>query len=58
MIAERIAPLEVSRYLAVVPHPYNLTDANDFLNHVIKNQAKEPREQIELAVTLKSGCIA
>ena len=57
-LAKRIAPLNVSRYLAVVPHPYNLADAKDFLKNVIANQAKEPREGYELAVTMKNGCIA
>ena len=58
-IAERIASLNVSRYLAVVPHPYNLPDAEGLISKVIKQQANEPREGIELAVTIKNnGCIA
>ena len=57
-IAERIAPLKVSQFLAVVPHPYNLPDAKDFIKANIKDQAKEPREGFELAVTKKNGCIA
>jgi len=57
-IAARIAPLKVSRYLALVPHPYNLPDAETFLSRVVKQQANEPREDYELAVTMKNGCIA
>ena len=57
-IAERIAPLNVSRYLAVVPHPYNLSDAEGFIRKIIKEQTNEPRAGIELAVTMKNGCIA
>ena len=58
-LAERIAPLNVSQYLAVVPHPYNLPDAIGFIKANIKNQAKEPRADYELAVTMKNNsCIA
>jgi len=57
-IAERIAPLEVSQFLAVVPHPYNLPDAKTFLTHVVEEQAKTPRVSYELAVTMKNGCKA
>ena len=57
-IAERIAPLQVSRYLAMVPHPYNLPDAEAFLTHVVEEQAKKPRAGYEIAITKKSGCNA
>ncbi|MBT4869957.1 MAG: hypothetical protein HON47_00075 [Candidatus Diapherotrites archaeon] len=57
-IAERIAPLQVSRYLAMVPHPYNLPDAEAFLTHVVKEQANNPRAGYEIAITKKNDCIA
>ncbi|MDD3084035.1 MAG: hypothetical protein PHP82_03360 [Candidatus ainarchaeum sp.] len=58
-IAERIAPLNVSRYLAVVPHPYNLENAEEFINKVLEQQLLEKRKGYELAITMKPmSCVA
>lgn len=57
-IAKAIAPLEVSQYLAVVPHPYNLPDAKAFLTRVVEEQANDPRGGFEIAITKKSDCLA
>lgn len=53
-LAEQIAPLEVSRYLAVVPHPYKLSDAKDFIKMCLVEQSKKPRSGFELAITKKA----
>ena len=58
ILAELIAPLNVSRYLAVVPHPYALSDAEGFVSKVMEEQAKEPRNGYDLAITLKPECNA
>ncbi len=55
MIAERIAPIQVSQFLATVPHPYQLADAKTYLKKVMANQAAEPREEYVIAITLKPG---
>jgi len=56
-IAELIAPLNVSRFLAVVPHPYSLANAVEFITKEITGQAKEPRESVALAITSKGSCL-
>lgn len=54
-IAERIAPLEVSQFLATVPHPYFLTDAVTYLEKVMCDQEKEKRKEYSLAIIPKAG---
>ncbi len=52
-IASKINDIEVSKYLAVVSHPYELKDAEWFVSNCLKNAKKQPREKYELAVTSK-----
>lgn len=52
-IAEKISPLNVSRYLAVVPHPYKLEHAQEFIGNILLEQGKEKRKGYELAITMK-----
>ena len=45
--------LDVSQYLAIVPHPYSLKDAKWFVNHCKEESKKKPRESYELGIELK-----
>jgi len=61
-LPELINDLEVSRYLALVPYPYNLSDAEWFVNHCKDESTKSPRENYELGIALKDtgelvGCV-
>ena len=47
--------LEVSKYLALVPNPYDEKDGEWFINHCKEESKKEPRENYELAITLKEN---
>jgi RimJ/RimL family protein N-acetyltransferase len=59
MIAERIAPIEVSKFLATVPHPYTLADAESHLKKVTAGQEKAEREEYSFAIVPKVGqCFA
>ncbi len=58
IIAELIAPLSVSRFLAVVPHPYTIADAEAFLKSTVVEQAKNPRENFAFAIVPKENCFA
>ena len=57
-LAKRINSLNVTKYLAVVPHPYGMSDAKNFVNKVTKDQTTIPRENYELGITKKIGCLA
>jgi len=58
-IAKWLAPLSVTRFLAKVPHPYSLTDAQSFIGRAVANQVNEKREGYPLAITLKPDiCLA
>ena len=54
-ITLKINNLKVSKYLAVVPYPYKLKDANWWINHCAEAKEKRPRESYELAVILREG---
>jgi len=49
----QINNLNVSRYLAVVPHPYKMEDAVSFVDGCIATQAMQPRDKYNLAIILK-----
>jgi len=58
-LAQGLAPIEVSQYLARVPHPYNVVDAKEFIKKMNLMQDKENREGYPLAITLKQeSCLA
>jgi len=58
-VASGLAPLSVTKYLAKVPHPYSLTDAQSFIKRAVANQVNEKREGYPLAITLKPDvCLA
>lgn len=61
-IVNRIGSINVARYLQVVPHPYNLSDAEWFVNKQIKEREKGQREEFTFGITQKEqdqviGCI-
>lgn len=53
-IALKINNLNVSRYLAGVPFPYKLKDAEWFISNCNKKKVEEPRKDYELAVALRN----
>jgi len=58
-IAMGLAQLSVTRYLAKVPHPYELIHAQSFVERTMIDQQKEKREEYPLAITLKPEmCLA
>ncbi len=52
-IANGLATLNVTRYLAKVPHPYELTHAVDFIKRTNADMQSETRGAYPLAITLK-----
>ncbi len=61
-LVDNINDLEVSKYLAVVPHPYLIKDAKWYINKTIKDSKRKNREDYNFGVELKSekkiiGCI-
>ena len=61
-IRDNVDNIKVSRYLAVVPHPYSKKDARWFVNHCKEKQKENPRISYELGIELKEdskiiGCI-
>lgn len=46
--------INVSRYLLVVPHPYHLKDASEWIKKCKKDAKEEPRKNYELAITLRA----
>ncbi|PIO08699.1 hypothetical protein COU59_00530 [Candidatus Pacearchaeota archaeon CG10_big_fil_rev_8_21_14_0_10_34_12] len=54
-LVEIVNDLKVSRYLAVVPYPYSLKDADWFIEKCIRDSKKRPRENYELGIELKSN---
>ncbi|VVB75079.1 Uncharacterised protein [uncultured archaeon] len=56
-IQAQINSLNVTRFLAVVPYPYTLADAETFVNNCLVKQKQEKREGYSFAVTLKSAPI-
>jgi len=58
-LVKGLAPIEVTKYLVLVPHPYALTDAEWFINKTMSEQNAESRTGYPLAITLKSEvCVA
>jgi len=53
-IQAQINSLNVTRYLAVVPYPYTLADAETFVNNCLDKQKLKKREGYSFAVTLKA----
>jgi hypothetical protein len=54
-IAEQVASLNITKHLAVVPHPYGLLDAQSFVEKAISEQANDKRANYEFAIT---SCVA
>ena len=46
--------LNVSRYMSMVPYPYTLENALEWIAHCRENRGKSPRENYDLGVELKS----
>jgi RimJ/RimL family protein N-acetyltransferase len=58
-VAKGLAPLSVTRFLAKVPHPYELHHAVDFIKKTNADMQSEKREGYPLAITLKPEmCLA
>lgn len=53
-IVEGVSPLEVSRYLASVPHPYKKKDAIWFINDCLKKWSKKEQTAYPFLIELKS----
>ncbi len=53
VIPDLINDLEVTKYLAVVPHPYTRSDADWFVNKTQEDRKKVPRTNYELGIELK-----
>lgn len=52
-IAEGVSDLQVSRMLAVVPHPYTESDAVDFIARTLKRWSEEPQRDYTFFVERK-----
>lgn len=52
-ISEYAGNLNVSRHLLVVPHPYSLTDAKEFIRSTMKSAKQKERKSYTLGITLK-----
>lgn len=53
-IQANVNNLNVSRFLAVVPFPYTLKNANSFVKHCIAESKKKPRVNYEFGIELKN----
>jgi RimJ/RimL family protein N-acetyltransferase len=53
-IARYAGNIKVSRYLLVVPHPYNMKDAKWWIRKCKKDAMEKPRKNYELSITLKA----
>lgn len=47
--------LEITQFLAVVPHPYTQEDANWFVDHCVAESKKSPRKNYEIGIELKKS---
>ncbi|MEK6958842.1 MAG: GNAT family N-acetyltransferase [archaeon] len=57
-LANHLASLTVTRYLALVPHPYGLADAKSFIGNKMSEQGSAERKSFPLAITLnQTMCI-
>ncbi len=54
-IVENINNLKVSRYMAVIPYPYTIKDAEWWVNECSKRRSKKPRIDYDLAIELEAG---
>jgi [ribosomal protein S5]-alanine N-acetyltransferase len=54
VLPELIGDLEVSKFLAVVPYPYTQKDADWFVNSCQEESKKNPRENYQMGIVLKS----
>jgi [ribosomal protein S5]-alanine N-acetyltransferase len=54
-IRENVKNIKVSRFLALVPHPYTKKDATWWVNHCVEEQKKKPRENYEVGIVIKPG---
>ncbi len=52
-IARNANNINVSRYLGLVPHPYSLNDARNFIKNCIKKQREKPRKNYNLGISIK-----
>ena len=49
--------LKVSRYLLLVPHPYNLKSAKEFINYCLKKSKEKDRVSYELGIEFEGNVI-
>lgn len=54
-LAELLDNIEITKNLAVVPHPYSLEEAEDFIERCQKKAEKEPRKGYNFAIELKDS---
>lgn len=54
-IALHANDLEVTKWLLVLPHPYTIRNAREWIKRNDKKIAKEPREDYTFAITLKDA---
>ena len=53
-IADNVNNVNVSKYLLVVPYPYSLKDAKDFIEHSVSVAKENPRTEYNFGITLKT----
>lgn len=53
-LARNIGNINVSKYLLVVPYPYGVKDANDYLKRQLKKQKEKSRKDYTFAIERKS----
>ncbi len=52
-IQSHINNIEIAKYLLVVPHPYSMKDARDFIQRQEKHAREIPRTSYNFGITLK-----
>lgn len=53
-IKRHINNVEIAKYLLVVPHPYSLKDAREFIQSTIESARQTPRTKYNFGITLKT----
>jgi len=53
-LVKRINNLNISKWLSVVPYPYGINDAKEYINYVVKIFKEEPQTGYEFAVERKN----
>jgi ribosomal-protein-alanine N-acetyltransferase len=57
VLVHELAPIEMSRYTANIPHPYTLADAQSYITLCLTKQKEEPRTMYSFAITRESKLI-